>query len=206
MPSDEIGLFEAIYTTRALRRFKPDPVPDDILRRVLDAAIRAPSGTNTQPWAFIVIKDPATKASLAEYYLDSWQAAYGERVAQLDSIADASLQRILRSADYLAHHLAEAPVLILVCGRGRGGAPSSTLPAVQNLMLAARGLGLGSVLTSIYKVKHEADVKMLLGIPDDWETVALIPLGYPRDKFGPVRRKPVEEVTFYDRWGNTPPW
>lgn len=198
-----VDLFEALHTNRAIRRFKPDPVPDDLIAKVLDAAIRAPSGGNSQPWSFVVVKDASLRRQVAEHYRRAWNEVYGqpERAATMDS-------RVYRSAAHMAEHLAEAPVFILPCiavpsGRSSFGAGSSIYPAVQNLMLAARGLGLGTVLTSLHK-RYEAQVKALLGIPEGVETAALVPLGYPAEgvRFGPVKRRPVNEVTYVDRWGD----
>ena len=197
-----MDVFEAINTTRAMRRLKADPVPDDLIWKVLEAATRAPSGGNRQPWAFIVIRDQAAKDKIAGWYLDGWNKSYA---AVKDTVtADAAGARMYRSADHLANHLAEAPVLILACVRAGavGTSPSGSYiyPAVQNLMLAARALGLGTTLTTLHRV-HEAEVKKLLGIPDDIETLALIPMGWPLGKFGAGLRKPVEEVTFWESWG-----
>jgi nitroreductase len=204
--STDIGLFEAIYSQRAIRRLKPDPVPDDLIHKLIEAATKAPSGGNRQPWAFIVIRDRATKEKLGEWYLDAWNRTYGaipeDQRAQLQGMA-----RVYRAADHLAHHLSEAPVLILACARDAPppGGPSgashhgSLFPAVQNLLLAARGLGLGASLTTLHK-GHEREVKELLGIPETVETVALIPVGYPIGKYGPTTRRPVEEVLHLERW------
>lgn len=198
-----MDLFEALHTTRAVRRFKPDPVPDELITKVLDAAIRAPSGANRQPWSFLVVKDAGLRRQIAEYYLRAFLDSYGapERAATLD-------KNVYRSARYLAEHMAEAPVFIIPCiatpgGRSSFGTGSSIYPAVQNLMVAARGLGLGTTLTSLHK-RYEAQVKAILGIPDGVETAALIPLGYPAEgvTFGPVRRRPVSEVTYLDWWGS----
>lgn len=201
----KLDVFEAIYTTRAMRRLKPDPVPDDLIWKVLDAAIRAPSGGNRQPWNFIVIRDPQTKRRIAEWYLDSWKSSYGPlREAAMASPATA---KTFASADYLANHLAEVPVLIIATVNMAGVAPvsppgASIYPAVQNLMLAARALGLGTALTTLHRA-HEQEVKDLLGIPEGVETMCLIPLGWPRGKFGQGQRIPVEKVTYWDRWGAT---
>jgi len=197
-----MDVFEALHTTRAIRRFKTDPVPDELITKVLDAAIRAPSGGNGQPWSFMVVKDAGLKRQVAAHYRRAWNEVYGpaERAATMDS-------RVYQSATYLAEHMAEAPVFIIPCiatpgGRSSFSAGSSIYPAVQNLMVAARGLGLGTTLTSLHK-RYEAEVKAILGIPDGVETAALIPMGYPADgvKFGPVRRRPVGEVAYLDRWG-----
>jgi nitroreductase len=207
--ASEIGLFEAMYTQKAIRRLKPDPVPDDLVRKLIDAAIRAPSGGNRQPWEFLVIRNPETKRKLGEWYLDAWNSTYGQIPQEQRSQFDASFKRVYGSAEHLAHHLAEAPVHILVCAHATpvpGAIVSSShygsiFPAVQNLLLAARGLGLGASLTTLHKM-HDAEVKELLGIPENIETIALIPIGYPIGKYGPAARKPVEEVLHVERWGS----
>lgn len=210
--SEEIGLFEAIYTQKAMRRLRPGPVPDELVRKTIDAAIRAPSGGNRQPWNFVVIRDPETKSAIADYYKRSWDASYGAMPPDALERMDEQARRNYRSARYLAEHLAEVPVLILVCLRNapppgtpdvvRASHYGSIFPAVQNLMLAARGLGLGTALTTLHRA-YEREIKELLGIPENVETVALIPMGWPRGRFGPAARLPVEKVTYYERWGAT---
>jgi nitroreductase len=203
----DIGLFEAMYTQKAIRRLKPDPVPDELVSKLLEAATKAPSGGNRQPWAFIVIRDQSSKQKLGEWYRDAWDKTYGQ-LPQEARTASESFARMYRSAEHLAFHLAEAPVLIMVCARdmppGLGGAAASShygsiYPAVQNLLLAARGLGLGASLTTLHKL-HDDEVKELLGVPANAETIALIPIGYPRGKYGPAARKPLEEVVYSERW------
>ena len=197
-----MDIFEAMHTQRAIRRLRPDPVPEELIRKVLDAAIRAPSGTNQQPWNFIVVRDPAKRKRIGELYLEVW-SRFRSRVSP-DAEPDPKTERIHAAADHLAHHLGEAPIHIIVTFNHQissaGVAGSSIYPAVQNLMLAARALGLGTVLTTTHKGR-EAQVKELLGIPEHIETMALIPLGYPQGRFGPTNRKPAEEVTFWDNWG-----
>jgi nitroreductase len=198
-----VELFEAINTQRAMRRLKPDPVPDELVWKVLDAAIRAPSGGNRQPWNFIVIRDEAKKKKLAAWYLEAWEKAYGPIKQMAKSNPETA--KTYASADHLANHLAEVPVLIIATVQQSGiaavsPAGASIYPAVQNLMLAARALGLGTALTTLHRA-HEDDVRELLGIPDGVETMALIPLGWPRGKFGSGERLPVEKVTYWDAWG-----
>ena len=199
--TEEIGLFEAMYSQRAIRKFKPDPVPDELVRKLIESATKAPSGANQQPWKFIVIRDQELKREIGAYYLRAWRAAYGS------STSPSPLEhRVKASATYLAEHIAETPVFILVCIE-HDGSPSTLsrgsaiYPAVQNLLLAARGLGLGSVLTTLHK-RHEQEIKELLGIPETVETAALLPIGYPAEgvTYGPTKRAPVDEVTFWDRW------
>jgi nitroreductase len=207
--NEEIGLFEAIYTQKAVRRLKPDPVSDDLVRRLIEAATKAPSGGDRQPWAFLVVRDPASRQAIGAWYLDAWNQTYGVIPDDARARFSDRFRRVYRSAEHLAHHLAQAPVLILVCAReapapGAAGVLTashyaSIFPAVQNLLLAARGLGLGATLTTLHKL-HEEDVKRLLGIPEQVETVALIPIGHPAGKYGPTRRRPVEDVLHVERW------
>lgn len=208
MPED-IGLFEAIYSQRAIRKLKPDPVSDELVHKLIEAATKAPSGGNQQSWAFLVIRDPATREKIGEWYLDAWTKTY---VAGTDGGKNLpeNLTRVYGAADHLARNMKDVPVMILVCGRNApaqhgplsGSYYGSIFPAVQNLLLAARGLGLGASLTTLHKL-HEQDVKDLLGIPDSVETIALIPVGHPIGKYGPTTRRPLEEITHYERWDSS---
>ena len=203
-----MDFFEAVTTQRAMRRLKPDPIPDALLRQIMETAICAPSGGNRQGWSFLVIKDAAKRARLGELYREAW----GELI-KIPYYADAARQppdspaaRMLASARHLGEHLGEAPVLILACIEVDPGVAvnlttgSSIYPAVQNIMLAARALGIGSCLTTIHRYRDK-QVKELLGIPAPVETAALIPLGYPLGKFGRAPRRPLGEVAFADTWG-----
>ena len=206
--ADEIGLFEALYSQRALRYIKPDPIPDELVRKVLDAGIRAPNGGNTQRWGFVVIKDLATKRFIQERYDRTGHPVHPDPTSPGMARSQA---RNDAAAQYLAEHLHEVPVLVLCC-LGGGGGPSdigrgaSIYPAVQNMLLAARGLGLASVLTTRPRRGFEQEIKELLNIPDDVDTAAMLPLGYPADgvHYGRTRRAPVETVTFNEKWGQ--PW
>jgi nitroreductase len=204
----KFDLFVAIHTQRAIRYFKPDPVPDELVREVLEAAIRAPSGGNKQRWVFLILRDPEIRAKVAAFYKRAWDDS---GMARLARDPEPSTAQIYGSATDLSASMAKVPVLILACIRHSG--PNTTLtqgssiyPAVQNLMLAARGLGLGTVITTVFK-RYDDEIKQLLGIPENVETAALIPLGYPSEKahFGGSRRTPVEQVTYRDRWGQTGP-
>jgi nitroreductase len=203
-----VDVFEAIYTLRALRRYTDEPVSDEDLWTILEAATMAPSGGNRQPWNFIVIRDPEMKRRLGEYYKRVWDQTYGKLPAasQTPSESDEGLGRAYRSAEYLSEHLADSPVLIMVTTKGAGFGTSVTgssiFPAIQNMMLAARALGLGSTITTLHRM-YEDDVKNLLGIPEDVETMALIPVGHPVGKFGPARRLPVDHVVYWEKWGET---
>jgi nitroreductase len=202
--AEEMGLFEAMYTQRALRYIKPDPIPDTVLRKVLDAGIRAPNGGNQQRWRFIVIKDPATKRWIQERYRATNRPAHAP--AQNPGEVR-TMGRNDAASEHLAAHLYEVPVLILCCLQ-HDGSPSdinrgaSIYPAVQNMLLATRGLGLASVLTTRPRRGFEREIKEKLGIPANVDTAALLPLGYPAagSRYGPTNRRPVEEVTFAEQW------
>lgn len=194
----EIGLFEAIHSQRAIRRYKPDPVPDELVHRVLDAAIRAPSAINVQPWRFIVVKDAATRRKIADFYHTAWKT--GQDNPQTQAVLKTRDPSIVSHATQFATEgIYQVPVFIFVCATQRDAA-DSVLQAVQNLMLAARGLGLGTVFTTLLR-RHDAEIRELLSVPEDSEVVCMIPLGYPETGFGPTRRRPVEEVAFAERWG-----
>lgn len=198
------GLFASMYTARALRRFKPDPIPDDVLFQVMDAAIRAPSGQNAQDWRFLLVRDRALKERMQEWSQTPWlrySARYAEKPELIDELPRS--QRLsLRSVEHLVHHLAEVPVLVLVMGlKGRHSTPGgSAFPAVQNLLLAARGLGLsGSIFN--FPLTREDELRAELGIPDNNQIYCCLPIGYPTDHYGPLKRKPVRDVVYDNHFG-----
>lgn len=203
----ESNFFEVIGTQRAMRRLKPDPVPEEYIKKIIWAATRAPSGGNRQGWRWLVVTDPASKKQIQEWYNELWSKAiasgYGAG-AGLPEEERLSNERVMKSATYLAEHMHEVPVLIFACSLTGGGdivSGSSIYPAVQNLMLAARALGLGTALTTVHRGRQQ-EIRQLLGIPESVETAALIPVGWPKGKFGSGFRKPVEDVTYWERWGN----
>lgn len=202
-----IGLFEALYTTRALRRLRPDPVPEEVLFQILDAAIRAPSGQNAQDWRFVLITEPEIKQRMQSWAEEGWgryQPRFAENPALMGELP--RTQRLsLRAVEHLVHHLGEAPVIVAVCGlSGRHSTPGgSTFPAVQNLLLAARALGLGASIFNL-PLSHARELMEALAIPENNQIYCLVPLGYPQDKHGPVRRKPLKAVTYWNRWEQ--PW
>jgi len=217
-PAAGIDLYEAASTTRAVRRLRPDPIADDVLRRVLRAASWAPSGGNLQPWHVIAVRDPARKKALAALYREEWSDYAAKRRALIAPLPEAlrdSTERVLRSGDHLAEHMGEAPVLNVFCfhperlhitdtdlGRPSVVGGASLYPAVQNLLLACRAEGLGCVLTTLL-CEREAEVRALLEIPEPWATCALVPIGWPvGGGHGPVSRRPVEQVAFSDRFGD----
>jgi nitroreductase len=201
--SEDIGLFEAINSQRAVRYLKPDPIPESTLLRLIETAVKAPSGGNSQPWKFLIIRDEKLKERIGRYYRESWERVYGAKSSSPPPLAS----RVRRSATHLAENMHRAPALILACIEHNGGPSSmgrgaSIYPAVQNILLAARGLGLGSALTTLHK-GFEDEIKTLLNIPENVETAALLPIGYiaEGDGYGPTRRLPVGDVTFWDNWG-----
>jgi nitroreductase len=206
MPSQEpenLSVIEALHSTPSRRYLSAEPIPEDVIRALLDAAVRGPSGGNTQLWAWIVVRDPAVKSQIAEWYREGWNKNYGARRAQLE--AEGRIDAVFRSSGYLADHLEEAPVWIFptLLGPAKSQNPrlgASIYGAVQQLMLAARAYGIGSTLTTLYS-EHEADVRELLGLPDNAITMALIPLGYPeRGRWSEPKRRPLDEVVFWDRY------
>jgi nitroreductase len=222
----EIGLFDAMYTARAMRRLKPDPVPEDLITRVLDAAVRAPSGGNAQNWIFIVVRDVEQRHRLAAVYRkasDEVAEIYAARGRPAHQTED-QYRRLMAGGRYLWDHMDDAPVLLVPCLKARDMPPRNTLPAtvaaryeahlayqerirgssiypaVQNIILACRALGLGTVMTTNH-ILYEDDVRAILGLPDDVFTFALMPMGYPQGSYGPLARRPVSDVAFADRWG-----
>ncbi len=207
IPAAEPDLFEAMRTQRAMRRLKPDPVPDELIRKLVWAATRAPNGGNVQPWRFLVIKDAEKKRGLQRIYSEQWQkylTGY-DLNAPMPEETRRSMKLSLERGTYLSDHLHEAPVIIIPCGfllavNSGIASGSSIYPAVQNLMLAARSLGLGTVLTTLHR-QNEGAVRELLGIPENAHTAALLPIGWPVGRFGEGPRLPVEAVTYWDEWG-----
>lgn len=209
-------LNDAIRSAGTCRFYAPEPVPNDLLARVLDAARFAPTGGNRQPVRFVAVRDSAKKQRLQELYLPHWQQ-YIAAIAR-GGLRAGGRPKLMENADHFAHHLAEVPVLVVVCARltdvhatdaelGRlsivGGA--SVYPAVQNLMLAARAEGLGTALTTLL-CREEPRVKDLLAIPEDISTAATVALGWPARPFPKhLNRRPLAEIAFVDRYGDALP-
>ncbi len=212
-------LYSTMSTLRAVRRLRPDPIPPDVLERVLQAACWAPTGGNTQPWRVVVVLDPVVKAKLQELYEPEWNR-YAEaaaiRRAGLPEEVKAKQARSRAAGDYLAAHLAEAPAILVFCANIPlmaitdedldrvslvGGA--SIYPAVQNVLLACVAEGLGCTLTTLHCFR-EAEVMELLGIPGEWGTAAMVPIGYPiGGGHGPISRQPPSELAYRDHFGNS---
>src|SRR5262245_18546873 len=198
-------LGEAIFTQRSIRRLRPDPIPPSDLELILEAASRAPSGGNRQPARFVVLTDPATIRAFGALYHEAWWAKRrdeGRPWTRREEVPPE--EESYQAAARLADEIVDAPCVVLAFATGKGQA-SSVIPAVQNLMLAARALGIGSVPTTLHPSVMER-VNALLGVPPDAEFHLCIPLGYPRGKFGSTQRMPTSETTYLNRWDQRVPW
>jgi nitroreductase len=209
---EDMGLFEVMYNCRAMRRIKPDPVPEELLVKLIDAANQAPSGSNAQNGRWLVVRDQAQKEKLAELNLRAVQAYAGAgsaRPAALPHQDEAKRARMLAAVQWQAQHWAEIPAHIVACLQMGGPVPQSFMagagaggsiwPGVQNLLLAARAVGLAATPTTLGLMDRPA-AKAVLGLPDDIEPFCLIPVGYPMGNFGPVTRRPTAEIMRWDRW------
>lgn len=211
-------LYEAMSTLRAVRKLRTDPIPDEVIERVLQAACWAPTGGNQQPWRVVVVTDPEKKAGLQAIYHPEWEQysdGFLARLASLPADQLAKWERVAAAGDYLAEHLAEAPAILMFCGNPKmmaitdakldrvsmvGG--GSVYPAVQNAMLACVAEGLGCTLTTLHCIR-ETDVKKLLDIPDGWATLAMVPIGYPVGRgHGPITRQPPSVLAYRDTFGS----
>ncbi|MDZ7670985.1 MAG: nitroreductase family protein [Gammaproteobacteria bacterium] len=211
------SLYELMSTQRAIRRLKPDAIPDAVLERIMQAAAWAPSGGNQQPWRMVMVSDPERKARLGELYARRWARfaeLYQQRIADAEEAVRRKEERTIAAGDYLAGHFAECPVVAVACfnpdrmaitdarlDRVSVVGGGSVYPAVQNLLLACRAEGVGAVLTTLL-CQDEETVKQLLDIPADWYTAAAVPMGYPvGGGYGPIDRRDVPQLFFADRWG-----
>jgi nitroreductase len=202
-------LFDALTHMRAMKRLKPDPVPEELLRKVVEYATHAPSGLNAYNLRYIVVRDREKKAAIGRMYRQAWN----EYVAHSSSIPAGQtaevVERTNKAVTWQANHLHEVPALIFVCMAGiraglshptfARGANGQAWVAIQNLMLACRGMGLGAAITTLH-LEHEKEIDELLGIPEDSASFAMVPVGYPMGKFGPTRGVPVEHVLRWDSW------
>ena len=210
-------LYDVMSTLRAVRKLRPDPIPDDVLQRVLQAACWAPTGGNTQPWRVVVALDPDVKRALQDVYQPEWEtysAGFLDRLSGLPEEQFEKWKRVAAAGDHLAEHLHEAPAILVFCanpammaitdaGLDRvsmvGG--GSVYPAVQNAMLACVEEGLGCTLTTLHCLRED-EVKQALGVPDGWATVAMVPIGYPVGRgHGPITRQPPEVLAYRDAFG-----
>ena len=206
--------FDLVGNMRAMRRLSPDPVPMDLIWKVLEAGVQAPSGQNTQPWKFLVVSDPERKKWFAHRYASAMQSRFGLRVnpsERGDEARDPQVQAIYYQMD----HMDSAPYLLLVCGERDwpfkvpvsdrvGLAPpnyGAVYPCVQNILLACRAVGLGAALTTMHQI-FEEELHAYFEIPSSFGVIVTIPVGWPLGKFGPVTRAPAREKTFMDVWGS----
>ena len=205
-------VFEIMHTTRAMRRLKPDPVPDELIRKILEAGISAANGGNTQRWRFLVIKDPAIKKAVQVHYKRAFDEIIGPRYLNSEPPPGVTKEKYLRqhaAVEYLTDHFHEAPVWIVACLDEGTAAPTrwsgaSIYPAVQNMLLAARALGLGATLTTRHLL-FEKDSEAALGLPPGVHSYAILPIGWPMGRFGPVGRGPLADIVYRDRWGEPYP-
>ena len=200
--------FEIMQTTRAMRRLKPDPVPDDLVRRILEAGVCAANGGNYQRWRFLVIKDPAVKQAVQIWYKKAFDEVVGPRYASSAPPPGISKEKYARqhhAVEYLTEHFHEAPVWIVACLDEGSATPTrwsgaSIYPAVQNMLLAARALGLGSTLTTRHLL-YAKEAEAAMGLPEGVRSYAILPIGWPRGEFGPVGRTALQDVVFSETWG-----
>jgi nitroreductase len=221
--NSDIGLFEAMNTTRAMRWLKSDPIPDAILEQILEAAIKAPNAGNRQNWLFMVVRDQEQRNRIGDIYqrVSSWALQRYQHQGKPANQSQTEYENMMKGGLHLYEHMRDAPVLLIPCLRitllqlpdeipqeiqtaMREAAPwtagASIYPAVQNIILACRALGLGTVLTTNHTVAEE-EIKQVLNLPAEYRTFASMPIGYPERPFGAVKRRPVSEVAMLDRYG-----
>lgn len=199
--------FEILYSCRAMRRLKPDPVPDELIAKILRAGMQAPNGGNTQKWRFLVVKDPAIKKAVQAWYKKAYDEVIGPRYGSSAPPPGVTAEKYKRQHDaveYLTEHYHEAPVWIVACledgPNPNRSAGASIYPAVQNMILATRALGLGTTLTTRHLL-FEKEAEAALGLPPGVHSYAILPIGWPMGRFGPVGRAPIDEFVYQDRWG-----
>ncbi len=204
-----MDVYEALYTTRAMRRVTTEPIPMEVQAKILDAAVRAPSGGNTQNWRFLLVDSPEVKGRIAPLYKAAiatlWQTIYADRLAEAHAAPDdpesISMLSVQRSANWLADHFAEVPLFLFGFAQ-HDNSGSSVYPAVWSAQLAARAEGVGSSLTQVLAFS-DAEVKEILGVPADegWHMNCCVSFGYPTGKWGVAARQPPHEVSFRNQWG-----
>lgn len=201
-------IFDIIHTTRAMRRLKPDPVPDEFIRKILQAGISAANGSNRQTWRFLVVTDRSIKERVQHFYKRAFDEVVGPRYQNSAAPPGSTAEKYRRqhgAVEYLTDHFHEAPVWIVACLDEGDNTPTrssgaSIYPAVQNMLLAARALGLGATLTSRH-LMYEEEVEAALGLPPGVHSYAILPIGYPMGHFGPVGRGPLSDVVYENHWG-----
>ena len=219
----DAGLFETMNTARAMRWLKPDPIPDAIIEQILEAGIKAPNAGNRQNWLFMVVRDQEQRRRVGDIYqrVSAWVLQRYQHQGRPPDQSAAEYEHMMKGGVHLYEHMRDAPVLLIPCLRitplqlpdeipqkiqaaMREAAPwtagASIYPAVQNVILACRAFGLGTVVTTNHTVAEE-EIKEVLNLPAEYRTFALMPIGYPERAFGPVKRRPVSEVAMLDRYG-----
>jgi nitroreductase len=211
-PDFRMPLEDAMLTQRAIRRLKPDPVDDALVLKLIELALKAPTGSNAQNWEFIVVKDPAVKAKLAKLNRQAWNIYGGLGRRMIQRRGDTKMLKILDAVQWQADHFEEIPVIVVACLKGvipiwppsvTSSLYGSIYPSVQNLLLAARAAGLGAALITL-PLWSKFLARHALGLPFSISPCAVIPLGWPKGRYGPTTRRPVGEVVSLDRYGNRP--
>ncbi|KMO82208.1 nitroreductase family protein [Mycolicibacterium chlorophenolicum] len=212
----DMPLVEAMMTQRAIRRVRPDPVDDAIVLRCIELALRAPTGANGQNWEFVVVKDPRIKKKLQRRYRIAWRVFHRTSIRDIASYDD-EMAKSVKAIEWQLEHFTEIPVLVIAClrlGARDGKVPfvpmphaaassfyGSIYPSLQNLLLAARSMGLGASLITL-PLWNVTSARRVLGLPLDVTPCAVVPLGWPKGRYGPTTRRPVDEVVHLDRYGN----
>lgn len=208
LPTFDMPIGEAMLTQRAIRRVRPDPVDDALVLRLIEFALKAPTQQNTQPWEFIVVKDPAVKARLGRQNRFMWR--FYKPIASRKGQRDPKVQRMYSAVQWWVDHFEEVPVYVVACIRGghmlfptiqAASTLGSILPSVQNLLLAARAAGLGANLVTM-PLWSSVLSRRILGLPWSITPIAMVPLGWPLGRYGPTTRRPVGEVVSLNRFGN----
>ena len=211
-----MDVFEALYTTRAMRRVSENPIPEDVLRQMVDAGIRAPSGSNRQGWKFILVTDQEIRNQLGDLYRAAWdfyvKEFYGgtSDLGASNVIDDEKAKQVIRitkSATWLSENFHKVPAMFVVLSRN-DPTGSSIFPAIWSLMLAGRAHGVGTCLTTVLGMFKPEKAFEILNIPSDkgWKIDAVVTAGYPLGKWGVAKRTPVDEVTYLNTWGNKTNW
>jgi nitroreductase len=209
----QMPLEEAMLTQRAIRRLLPDPVDDAIVVKCIELALRAPTGSNGQNWEFVVVKDRDVKETLAVQYRRAWKLYGG--AGKVATRNNEQMRRVLAAVEWQVDHFAEVPVMVVACLRGwrvpfapmppmaDSSYYGSIYPSVQNLLLAARAMGLGAALVTL-PLWSTTVVRRALHLPMSVQPACVVPMGWPRGRYGPTTRKPVGEVVHLDRYGEQP--
>ena len=206
-----MDLTQALYTTRAMRRVLADPIPTEVVQSMLDAAIRAPSGGNSQNWRFVAVTDPEVRSAVGALYKDAFtilmERVYGKALEKAQQEGDHGTLRIISSAQWLADNASRVPLWLFFYAKGDPSG-ASIYPAVWSAMLAARGHQVGTCLTTILGEFKAEETDELLGVPPEqgWKQAAAVSCGYPTGRWGLAQRSPVHRVAYADRWDSAVSW